>query len=57
MLRHHSLPGGLYVTDPPILVHTGSNIHVLGQALAHALSLDRILLVYADQNHPFYDTE
>ena len=35
----------------------GSNIHVLGQTLAHALSLDRVLIVLDDEEHPFYDTQ
>lgn len=38
-------------------MRTGSNIHVLGMALAHALTLGRVLLIYTDDDHPFFDTE
>ena len=38
-------------------MRTGSNIHVLGMALAHALTLDRVLLIHNDDNHPFYDAQ
>lgn len=29
----------------------------MGQALAHAMALDRILIVPNDEKHPFYDTK
>lgn len=35
----------------------GSNIHCLGQALAHALSLNRVLILLKDEEHPYYDTQ
>ena len=34
---------------------TGSHIHVLGEALAHALSMGRVLVLARDLEHPFYD--
>ena len=36
-------------------MHTGSNVHILGEALAHALSLGRVLMLPRDLEHPFLD--
>lgn len=35
----------------------GSNVHLMGQSLAIAMALDRVLLVAEDINHPYYDAE
>lgn len=33
----------------------GSNVHLLGQTLAIAMALERVLLVAEDPSHPYYD--
>ena len=35
----------------------GSNIHVMGLALSHALTMGRVLMTMEDHAHPFYDGE
>lgn len=35
----------------------GSNVHCMGQALSHAMNLNRVLLLAEDHVHPYYDPE
>ena len=42
----------VYLTCPNGI---GSNIHLMGQALSHAMRLDRVLMVAEDPGHPYYD--
>ncbi len=39
----------------PVKNGIGSNYHTMGQALASAMTLDRVMLLMQDSEHPYYD--
>ncbi len=50
-----SCAGARFLVYHPCNHGIGSTWHVLGQALAHAIAMDRVLVLAADGAHAFYD--